>query len=211
VWSVPERLECKGRTSIKALYKSASFIFSFLWQRAGGRCQNLTTASARVVFASLWALFSCLSWVTVVFVILVYNLSHSKNINIGLGQGLTFLLLIARSFSETLAVFWHCCVPRRITPCSHWPTFVDDHKKICRRFVNQNTLYAMGVADLYNACSDWLTIKKRWPTIRPDVCHRRFLCRRQRTAIFVRKCEQAITLPKCIKIHNAESYKYTIQ
>ena len=57
-----------------------------LW-RAGGRCPNLTTASARAVFASLWALcFHCFLVMTCSVAIwrrsaLVYNLGDSTRLS----------------------------------------------------------------------------------------------------------------------------------
>jgi len=41
------------------VYCNRSCLCVYLW-RVGGRCPNLTTASARIVFASLWVRFSSL-------------------------------------------------------------------------------------------------------------------------------------------------------
>jgi len=66
-----------------------------------------------------------------------------------------------------------------VNPCSHLPTFVAD-RNYCRgqkRLSVKTRRWRMGVADLYNACSDWSTVKECRPTIRRDVsdkCRRRF-------------------------------------
>jgi len=58
----------------------------------------------------------------------------------------------------------------------------------------------MGVADLYDACSDWSTVQKCRPTIQrhvADKCHIYIYgvgdkCRRHLSVTFVGKCEQVV-------------------